>query len=334
MKKTTVFLHIGMHKTGTTAVQMFCAKHEQRLRELGVLYPRAGRPVLPGIAFGHHLLPWSLTGHVDDSYWPHDLHARRDAVWERLTSEIEQSGCSKVILSSEELDTLNADQIGEVIRRLSAFDLKPIAYLRRLDELAQAMYTTEVVHSALAQPFEEFVTCMRTPLDYAAILAPWGTPPSSPPTIRYYKPDLIAAGVLPDFLATVGLATNQFEGVQPKERVNVGGWPWYVIEVCRRMNVCGIPSEQVVKFAYIMSDVAGRVERYDISPPSLARELANKGVESLERLKASFPVPDVPSYFRQPELLDPRRWEREHAGGEHRALTMVLQQLSRVTKPS
>ena len=38
-----VFVHCGLHKTGTTALQQFLLAVSPSLLKLGILYPRAGR---------------------------------------------------------------------------------------------------------------------------------------------------------------------------------------------------------------------------------------------------------------------------------------------------
>jgi hypothetical protein len=43
MTRPTVYLHIGMNKTGTSALQRFFAQNQVRLAENGVLYPVSGR---------------------------------------------------------------------------------------------------------------------------------------------------------------------------------------------------------------------------------------------------------------------------------------------------
>jgi len=35
----TVYLHIGLHKTGTSTIQFFLANNREKLAELGYLYP-------------------------------------------------------------------------------------------------------------------------------------------------------------------------------------------------------------------------------------------------------------------------------------------------------
>jgi hypothetical protein len=54
-----LYVHCGLHKTGTTALQDFLAAQAATLARAGVLYPRAGRP---GVAGGQHNIAWRLAG--------------------------------------------------------------------------------------------------------------------------------------------------------------------------------------------------------------------------------------------------------------------------------
>jgi hypothetical protein len=61
-------LHIGPHKTGTTAIQMFCERNRKLLAKAGLWYPEVGavsgqHMLLPGCYFSHHPhIPESLLG--------------------------------------------------------------------------------------------------------------------------------------------------------------------------------------------------------------------------------------------------------------------------------
>lgn len=66
--KTPLFLHVGPHKTGTTAIQLFCERNRNQLAKEGFWYPKAGlasgqHMVLPGCYISHHPhIPESLLG--------------------------------------------------------------------------------------------------------------------------------------------------------------------------------------------------------------------------------------------------------------------------------
>jgi hypothetical protein len=66
--KPPLVLHIGPHKTGTTAIQMFCERNRNELAKAGFWYPKVGlvsgqHMVLPGCYISHHPhIPESLLG--------------------------------------------------------------------------------------------------------------------------------------------------------------------------------------------------------------------------------------------------------------------------------
>lgn len=331
-----IFLHLGMHKTGTTAVQVFCSKHARQLGELGYLYPAAGRPRVEDVSYGHHLLPWSVTGHVADrAFWPDGIQ-RFETIWDALANEVQQSNCQSVILSSEEFDTLHPSHVRAVLDKLAAFEVQPIIYLRRLDELLQAMYTTDVVYNGERDDIVTFQQRLRTPLDYGALLTPWLQHSSCKPVIRFYDPALARAGIVSDLLSLLKIDLTRFDADQTTERVNVGNWPWYVVEVCRRMNACHLPTQPVViRFAYTMRDIVEASGGYDLIAPSHAARLRRLGLESLQRLSAQSLISEsIPRHFRDMTLpSDDTQWLLIR-GEEHGAILRVLQQISRLTSLS
>ena len=327
-----IFLHVGMHKTGTTAIQVFCSKHARRLSELGYLYPAAGRPCVEDVSYGHHLLPWSLTGHITDRmFWPEGM-LNFEAVWDRLSDEIDASDCRSAVLSSEEFDTLHPSHVHAVFEKLRAFEVQPIIYLRRLDELLQAMYTTDVIHNSEREDIVAFQRKLRTPLDYEALIAPWLQHSSCTPVVRFYDPALARAGIVNDMLGLLEIERSSFGEGETAERVNVGNWPWYVIEVCRKMNACDLPARSVViKFAYTMRDVVGHSGGYDLIAPSHAAHLKQHGFQALQRLSERSVVSElIPPHFREViARSDDAHWLAVR-GEEHGAIVRVLQQISRL----
>lgn len=93
--KKKLFLHVGTHKTGTTALQNFLTVNKQLLREQGVLIPVSGC-VDP--YSGHHNIAWELN---DDHRFQSDYGTLDD-----LCAEISRSDCHTVIVSSEDFEYL------------------------------------------------------------------------------------------------------------------------------------------------------------------------------------------------------------------------------------
>ena len=89
------FLHIGTHKTGTTALQHFLRVNKQRLQERGVLIPVSGC-IDPNS--GHHNIAWELNG--DDRF------QGGYGTLDDLCAEISGSDCHAVVVSSEDFEYL------------------------------------------------------------------------------------------------------------------------------------------------------------------------------------------------------------------------------------
>ncbi len=128
-------LHLGMHKTGTTAIQAALAAGAPALARRGVLFPVAGRaaghaPVRPGGNPGHQALVAAL--HRDDP-----------APWDAIAAEARRAGAATVVVSAENLLLPRAEDRAMLVSRLVAqaarFDaVAVVAMVRRPDSLVEA----------------------------------------------------------------------------------------------------------------------------------------------------------------------------------------------------
>ncbi|SBO44968.1 hypothetical protein [Cyanobium sp. NIES-981] len=124
---TQFFLHIGTHKTGSTALQNYLFNNQAQLLKLGICYPRQGLHNT-----GHHNVAWSAAkGKIDE------LQAYITAIVESSKA----SQISKVILSSEEFEFVRDPQL---LRRLLPSDTTIILYLRRPDTYLESEFSQHV----------------------------------------------------------------------------------------------------------------------------------------------------------------------------------------------
>ncbi len=142
----TLYLHIGIHKTGTTALQNVLRKNEKVLKNHGVLYPRKG---CVGES-NHSLLAWELTH--KDTFDP------KKGGMDDVISEINQSGCPTAILSGEDFEFLfDIEQIKALDKKFrGAFDVFIIVYLRRQDEVLRSEYIQWVKTGSVDSDFDLF----------------------------------------------------------------------------------------------------------------------------------------------------------------------------------
>lgn len=142
-----LYVHCGLHKTGTTALQAFLAAEAETLARAGVLYPRAGRP---GRYPGQHNLAWQLTRDRDyDPRWG-DLAA--------ASAEI-AGFAGDVVLSSEDFESLLVTPGGlEPLARLAAEGgrtLVLIVYVRHQAEYLESLYC-QCLKAGLRMDFARF----------------------------------------------------------------------------------------------------------------------------------------------------------------------------------
>lgn len=127
MQTKELYIHIGTHKTGTTALQHFFSMNRELLRNKGIEYPSD----ISGEA-GHHRLGWSLhkEGGRPSNKFPADLKSSKEE-WSSLLA----SGGNKVLISSETLYNCNAENMQRIREHTVGFQTKVIVYLRRQDSM-------------------------------------------------------------------------------------------------------------------------------------------------------------------------------------------------------
>jgi len=138
----TIYLHIGMHKTGTTSVQYhFMGLREYFLKEHGIYYPPA-----PG-----------FLNHRHKSLFPIDA-----AKFRKIVDFAEQHRCRAILLSNESLSLHGVDEASlERIRAAApGWTVTFIIYVRRIDELCKAWFNEECKNGDLA-PGETYAASVR-----------------------------------------------------------------------------------------------------------------------------------------------------------------------------
>ena len=188
--KTSLILHIGMPKTGTTAIQGFLAHNRNNLIQQKVLYPECGVPVNQ-----HTALVKSLVSPLFD--WAHfnaaidQFDAKKYII--DVLKKCETNGCNKVILSSEYFWASPAMQAGLSYHRpslenwkyigqfvgscqkiFSVFDkVKIIVYLRRQDEWLDSFFNQQLKDGFPIPSENELLDDVKNYLLYHANLAIW-----------------------------------------------------------------------------------------------------------------------------------------------------------------
>lgn len=163
-----IYLHVGYHKTGTTAIQVLCSDQREWLLNNDICYPTACCPAIA--KHGHHKLAWA---HCQNSNYLPTIKGRKinaasefDNDVQNLMNQIESTSANKIFLSSEEFDILSDNELSNLFSTLSNYKVTPIVVIREHGDFLQSSYQTSVTYSGYSGDFETFKTGQRSRLDY------------------------------------------------------------------------------------------------------------------------------------------------------------------------
>ena len=232
---STVYIHAGTPKTGSTALQDFLPENQSILNRHGFSFPEVPlyfRGVAPHQT-AHFLAMWEPDGNVPESW---------DAGFEIVEKALRQH--ENIIISDEQVWWRQHKEgfWEEVTRRFSAMgaDLKVIIYLRRQDDQIESFYNEKVKGMPkLVLTFSEYLSEGWNdyfPLDYDKELDRFASYLGKENVIVrvYEKRRFVGGNIFADFLDAVGLAlTDEYR--LPQRHANTR-WPEHVVEVKRMVN--------------------------------------------------------------------------------------------------
>lgn len=183
-----IWLHIGLHKTGTSALQSWCAEHADDLLEERILYVRL-RKHLPACG----MLAAALIRKL-----PEGPELVNDVL-----RQIEEHGShvDDVVISSEDFSYFGPASIAPLVDKLTSHDVRMLVWLRRQDRYAEAMYKQTAKWNGKIRPIEAFITgTLARHMDYESLLQVWQQA-FSPMTIRPQIYTETTTGTHPDSVA-------------------------------------------------------------------------------------------------------------------------------------
>lgn len=148
----TVYLHIGLHKTGTTYLQNLLRVNREQIRQQQVEF--TGGPGEPVQA----LAVWDLQGRrprgSDDG--------RIAGMWTGLVDHINASGLPTALISEERLSLSTLKQAGKVVDSFPESEVHVIVTARDLGRVAVSAWQ-ETVKNDSTWTWQEFATAIKDP---------------------------------------------------------------------------------------------------------------------------------------------------------------------------
>ena len=254
----SLVIHAGVHKTGSTAIQHYFWRHADELARQGLLYPETARPEDPVTWFGHHQIAWAFTRRGPS---PPDVLAR-------LRREIEESGAHTAVVSSEELDRLDAPALAEIAAALP-FPTRVVFYYRRQSEIIQGIYGTSVARMGEPRPFADFAADYDGALDFHAFAQRWASAFGRDNVIArpYDRKSFPGGNIVPDFLGALGLHVAPFAENEAFDYN--ASLPWYAVLSILRLRQLAAPEPLIEKVAEVLESAAAGRRR--VGRPDLAR---------------------------------------------------------------
>ena len=187
----TLLLHIGVHKTGTTAIQYLLA-HVEPFGDR-VLYPRSGRSKVR-----------DRNSHKELASAIRKQPGCDEGCWDRLRRELGENPAEIAVLSAEAFSSLQDHEVERLRRELRDSDVRVLVYLRNPLGFMARSYAQAVKSSGYPAPFGDFIRLddRIARCNYAALMDRWvGVWGCDRVRLQIY--DKVAASLLEDFMAQV-----------------------------------------------------------------------------------------------------------------------------------
>ena len=219
-----IYLHIGLHKTGTSTIQRFAAGNVDLLARYGVLYPQIGRQ-----AEAHHQLMKDARGEADTR------------LVDELADFVRAHDDQNVLISAEGLSTLLGPAVQRFVEPLTKVaDIRVLLYVRSAAVRLVSSYNQVTKRSLNVSSFDEFFRFRASGRDIDHHVQNWGAAVGYDALrVRTIEPAALVSGdLLTDFCAALGIGEEAIRDADPAsmERVNVGV-PWEVAEYVREFGL-------------------------------------------------------------------------------------------------
>jgi hypothetical protein len=224
----TLYIHIGAHKTGTSALQYFFSQNRNVLEQNDYHYAGQKRACHD---FSNELKTKTFS----------EIISNEDSTSQKYVNEIKQTSCKNIILCSEGFITLKENEVA-TLRKIfpDGYRIKIIIYLRRQDERLELSYN-QCVKGVKTRWQQKFSDCLPHMLesgafDYYSVLLPWSRIFEKENIIvRVFEPEQLPDGIYRDFLKVAGLPSDA-NYCFPTERINPR-LNWDLIEIIRICNI-------------------------------------------------------------------------------------------------
>ncbi|WP_421726512.1 hypothetical protein [Bauldia sp.] len=238
----TVFLHIGSHKTGTTAIQKFAHAPRRKLRNRGLWYPgysEIGRPS----RYGHHHFSHAVANAPRGGFRPEDALRFAEAIRQRRRDGedvlISAEPIYRHVLGEGDYWQQRRAYVEHLRDVLELDDVVVVAVLRRQDGFARSLYQEKVRAKRYTAPFRQFLVEERQDFEYHRQLEPFADV-FGRVDVKVYE-DLRDKGLIDAFFQQLGVAVADLR----RKSVANPSLPLELVEYKRLLNATRVDMDHL-----------------------------------------------------------------------------------------
>jgi len=287
----TIVLHIGTHKTGTTAIQRFAASKRAKLRSRGLWYPSYDEIGL-FVHYGHHHVAHAIANENGNRLSLDETRRFVDYIQaKKRRGEI-------VLISAEPFYRHLLPAAGgywaerkAYIERVRSFfptdDVRVLTIIRRQDTFARSLYQERIKVTKYRLKFREFLSTERPSFEYYNHLRLFSGAFGKVEVLTYE--DLAASGLIDAFFAHLGIDVADIPG-RPSANPSL---PIDLVEFKRILNSTSLKPERLKEIGTLLLDKADRVSkiergRVDWLPVDEMELFYSSFAEENEKLRAEY----------------------------------------------
>jgi hypothetical protein len=276
VNETTVYLHIGTPKTGTSVLQYFLLKNRDRLHSKGVDYPT------------HTLDPNGVSsGNAKQIVLA--LESGNNSEAKHIITEYLNSSYRTILLSSEYFFRLEKHHIATLKDMLGPVNTKIIVYLRKQDSLLESLYNQGVKQGQWTLKLAPFIDSEvgHKYHSYYDRLNAWASCYSKE-TINvhiYEKEEFVGGRIFSDFLDAIEV-THSSEFDFPSKQVNVS-FRIDALEFMRQLNFLELPPDTPAVYRLLQPYSEKAAHEKDWRYPLMSPECRHEIMESYRNTNAA-----------------------------------------------